>query len=284
MTRAKSGVYGSCALPPWRDSVRRAAGHVRQRSAVLSSALRKLSLLGFSEPIDLEPWHGFRARLYPAQNHTDKRCYLGQDFSGEADRRFMEPVAKSTPDEFFYFVDIGANSGCYSILAHLTAEKLGKKARILAIEANPLMLERLKFNLEASRVLDVEIIGKAVSDQKGIAQLDINVRNLGQANVVSGGAKRSNAIEVPTDTLFNIVANSGFPRIDFLKIDIEGHEMMALEPYINQASVDLFPSTILAETIQDGGNTVKTLLIDAGYTILSEEAVDTVFVFDNNKN
>ncbi len=275
--------FGALALSPWRSNLREAAGRWRSKSSVASSLLRKLSLAGLSEPVDVEPWKGFRTRLYPSQNHTDKCCYLGIDFSGEAESRFMEPAANATPDNNFYFVDIGANSGCYSISAHLVAEKLGKKACILAIEANPEMLERLKFNLEASTITNCQVVGTAVSDHVGSANLDINVRNLGQVSVVADDNASGETLKVATDTLVNILARSGMPRIDFLKIDIEGHEIMALEPYMRDASVDLYPAIILAETIHDASGSIRSLLSEAGYSVLSDGPVDTVFAYDRHK-
>ncbi len=274
--------FGARKLGPWRNGLRRMAGKIRPQSAVASSVFRKLSLLGFTEPVDVEPWDGFRTRLYPAQNHTDKYCFLGLDFSGNAGRNFMEPAINDCPDRLFYFLDIGANSGCYSILAHLAAIQMGAKAHILAIEANPVMLERLQFNLDASGIRDYQACGVAVSDQKGHVHLDIDVRNLGQANIISGKAAGNNCVDVPADTLANIVATSGFPRIDFMKIDIEGHEITALEPYMKNAEITLLPRVVLAETVHDREDSLKTLLTGMGYSIKNDDPVDTVFVLDKS--
>ena len=65
------------------------------------------------------------------------------------------------------FVDVGSNIGLYSLPL---AKRAGPTGKVVAIDANPLMAERLGWNADASSLENVHIFGCAVSDTQGQAE------------------------------------------------------------------------------------------------------------------
>ena len=111
--------------------------------------LRRMAIdwLG-EEPVDTTIWNA-RVRLYPSRNSCEKNALFTPqmldviergELADALDRRLAEAGG-------FTFVDIGANVGLYSLFV---AARGGPRTRILAIEPQPGIVERLPFNLEAN--------------------------------------------------------------------------------------------------------------------------------------
>ncbi len=115
------------------------------------------------------------------------------------------------------FVDIGANIGRYTLLAH----KKGYEA-ILAIEAHPDTYKKLKKNVFLNDLGKKSFgINKAVGHYKGLVKIVGDPHHMGGARIVD----RVQAGEkVNIDTLDNIFKDYNFENIDFIKIDVEGCE------------------------------------------------------------
>ena len=223
--------FGTYALSPFRDGLRAASGRWRNKIRLVSSVLRQISTLGLKEPYDVEPADGFRVRLFPSNNVTDKKCFMGLGVKSIQQTQAIENSAKNAPADTFNFLDIGGNSGMYSIAAARAARLANKTFNLVAIEANPDMAQRLRFNLDASGVDNPHIVECAVSESEGIVHLSLANKNLGQATIVVN-ADDAVTVEVPARTLEDILDDAQMHQIDFLKIDIEGHEVPALRPYL----------------------------------------------------
>ena len=112
-------------------------------------------------------------------------------------------------------VDLGAHIGLASLFF---AARL-PHARIVAVEANPRLLPRLRRNLAATHA---QVIHAAVGDRDGHRSL-----HRGEASWASSliAAPHSSApIRVPALTLESLLGVAGIDRVDLLKIDIEGAE------------------------------------------------------------
>ncbi|MCM2562813.1 FkbM family methyltransferase [Lutimaribacter sp. EGI FJ00015] len=134
-------------------------------------------------------------------------------------------------------LDIGSNIGLYT----LPLAKTG--ARVIAIDANPVMAAQLRFNLRASGMSDADVANVAVGDSDGMGNLEIRRDDVAMVNVVAdeaGGA-------IPIRRLDSVLAEMGVTRVDVLKIDIEGFEDKALAPYLAQAQGDMIPRRIVIE-------------------------------------
>ncbi len=118
----------------------------------------------------------------------------------------------------------------------------------------------------------------AVSDVIGSVMLAQSAWNLGSVSVCDGaGKKRNQLTQVPAHTLDHIVKDACLPRIDFLKIDIEGHEVPALEPYLGKAAPQLLPRMIMAETKHDRYGQLSALVLGSGYRVTHKGRSDRVF-------
>ena len=151
----------------------------------------------------------------------------------------MNALAKAcSSTENPIFVDVGANVGLYSLL--LT--KAVPEVRVLAYEPHPGLCKQMKYNLSINTGHRISVFEFAISDQPGKAWLKTNTRNLGQTRLESDGD-----VEVECTTLQAVVEREQLSHIDALKIDIEGHEDKALNPYLRDAPESLLPRAIVCE-------------------------------------
>ena len=126
-------------------------------------------------------------------------------------------------------VDVGGNVGFWAV-------PLARRAQVHAFEPVPSNAARIRDNAalnDVRRTLTVHEV--ALSDAP--AQLTLSLREdfqrgagTGNAAVVIDASDDVFAsIEVVADTLDHQVARLGLTRLDVMKVDIEGHEDLALE-------------------------------------------------------
>jgi FkbM family methyltransferase len=141
------------------------------------------------------------------------------------------------------FVDVGANCGAFTLFA---SRMLGRSGRVIAIEPMPEMFSRLRFNVAANALPNVQIFETAVGPQAGTATLYVDELRRGFSSLAA--VEGYTPTTVPVDTLQAVITQAGVDRIDALKIDIEGYEDRALLPYIAIADRALWPKRIFMET------------------------------------
>jgi FkbM family methyltransferase len=123
----------------------------------------------------------------------------------------------------YYCIDAGANFGYYSVVL---AELAGPKGRTLAIEANSYLCKLLNFT-KAMNSRSFDVVHKALSDSEGEVTLQIPANFFGGATIRTEKVDENVIYEkVQTDTLDNLIAKAGFPKVDFIKMDCEGVEPM----------------------------------------------------------
>jgi FkbM family methyltransferase len=164
----------------------------------------------------------------------------------------------------FTFIDIGANVGLYSLFVASRA-----RARIIALEPQPGILERLRFNLAANPQVGIEVQPFAVTDHEGTVTLRIDPDDSGGTRIDRGMAPDTGeAIAVRCRPLLAILNDAGVTTIDALKIDVEGAEDLALVPFLRDAPTDLLPGLVLIEDTSGYWRTdVFALLAQHGYTV-----------------
>jgi FkbM family methyltransferase len=237
--------FGFYALPPAAERLRRLAlalgpGGAARRAR---SALRRLVTLGRAGPFDVEPFAGQRARLYPAENLSDKRVFAAAELWDRAERAAIARALRAAGDPVF-FVDAGANAGLYTLA--LRAEAGAGRIRTLAIEPDAENLARLRFNLRASGAEeDVAVAPVALSDRAGTIRMATAHGNRGESKADAG--PHATGMPVAARPLLDLVREAGFPRIDALKIDIEGMELPVLRHYFVHAHRALWPRLVVIE-------------------------------------
>jgi FkbM family methyltransferase len=191
-------------------------------------------------PLDVETF-GARMRLYPYNNVCEKRILFTPQYFDPAERDLLR--ARMRPD--FAFIDVGANIGGYSLFVAAAA---GQRARILAIEPQPDIFERLIYNIRQNPFANIKAIDCAVADRDTEVTLFIDPRNRGESSMrIVNDEMDGTEIKVPGKALATIVAEEGFSRIDAMKLDVEGAEDLILEPYFREMPQALWPQLLLME-------------------------------------
>ncbi len=124
------------------------------------------------------------------------------------------------------FLDVGANWGFYALLA---AKRLGREGRSIAFEPDPGNIETIRKNLSLNPGIEIAIEAVAVSDGKGEATFHVG-DNDAQGSILEGPYCSGNeTLTVPTISLDEYIDEKGIDRVDVMKMDIEGGEVLALE-------------------------------------------------------
>ena len=128
-------------------------------------------------------------------------------------------------------LDVGANFG--GVTVHL-AKLAGPRGRVFAFEPNPLMIERLRTNAARNDPHGVvETHALALSNRAGQITLhcaDAANRNHGMSSIANATAPALSKTEVvATQTLDRFVAEHQLTRLDWIKVDIQGAELLFLE-------------------------------------------------------
>lgn len=176
--------------------------------------------------------HGIRFRLHIKDNTTDGKLLTSSKFY---DKR--EIAALGTGG---VFIDIGANTGYYSLMM-----ATGAFSRIVAIEPNPPTLERLRANIQLNgKERMIAVVPSCVGPQ-GFAPIYCK-GGLGGASLIRPD-QVTEPVLVASMPLIEIMEEQGITRIDALKIDVEGYEDRALMPFFESAPRALWPRIMVIE-------------------------------------
>ncbi|MFD7443123.1 FkbM family methyltransferase [Streptomyces sp. NPDC059909] len=137
------------------------------------------------------------------------------------------------------FVDVGAFSGIYTLLACQANERL----RAVAVEPNPNSMRKLRRNIEVNHLQDrVVLVEKALSNAHGRARLGIPADTTAASLLAEEPADRTVEVEVITgDDAVGDLA------VDLVKIDVEGLEPEVLHGM--SRTISAHRPTIIAECL-----------------------------------
>ena len=262
--------FGTYALSPGMERLRR-LGQGLGRGAVARracSVIRRLVTGGRPGPFDIEPFPGQKARLYPGDNLSEKRVFGGAQFWDWAERAALGRAVRAA-DEPVYVVDAGANAGLYTLAVR--AEARDRDVRILAIEPDPENLNRLRFNLAASGAgSTVTVAPVALSDTPGEIRIAASHANRGELALAADG------VPVAARPLLDVVTEAGYPRIDALKIDIEGMEESVFAHFFAHAPRTLWPGMVILEARRGEETPALRHLASLGYVIEERTRMNVV--------
>jgi FkbM family methyltransferase len=120
-------------------------------------------------------------------------------------------------------VDVGANVGALTFLA---ASIVGPAGRVIAVEPNPDNLQLLYRGIVYNGYGNVEVMPHAASNRRSVFSLTGGTSN---THLIGARAPEEGGHFVQSVVLDE--ALDGLPRLDFVKMDIEGHEPLALEGF-----------------------------------------------------
>jgi FkbM family methyltransferase len=116
-----------------------------------------------------------------------------------------------------YVLDAGAHVGGFTLWASARS-----KCRIIALEPNPDTRELLEANVRGQRLDDrVQVKPWALAASQG--ERHLRAASDSAATALVNDSARGD-LDVEAVTLADAITSSGFPRIDLLKMDIEGAE------------------------------------------------------------
>lgn len=170
------------------------------------------------------------SRLFPSMQNVAVPHHAGELHLDLRDldqqRIFLDGGVKAEPDEVALVqtlvkpgnivMDVGAHLGVYSTML---AELVGPSGLVLAYEPHPTMIY-----LNAIPYQQLIVRPFAVSEQEGAIGFETD-RSSALSHVSTTATSTSNLKSV---TLDQEVARLKLPKVDFLKIDVEGHEEFAL--------------------------------------------------------
>jgi FkbM family methyltransferase len=139
------------------------------------------------------------------------------------------------------------------------------ESRIIAIEPQQEIVDFLRRNLKRFSSERWEVIEAGLSDRDGVGAMQTSIANRGAARLISEPTPSSQQVRLlEASTFFGAL-----PRVDLIKMDVEGHE----ETVLRSASATikrLQPKAILFEdqlgqAAPDGR--IGVILEDCGYTV-----------------
>jgi len=178
----------------------------------------------FTPEITREAWDNMEKRIRRAANHV----YKVDEFTIEGIAR--ELVGTFVVQQYRYdsivepklgdiVFDIGAYVGDTALWF---SKAVGPQGKVYAFEPEPSNFAKLKANLERNKVTNVIPLQLALSENEG----EMQVASAGGSSIITQ-ARTGTSVKVTTIDKF-VEANT-LPRVDFIKMDVEGYESKVLE-------------------------------------------------------
>jgi FkbM family methyltransferase len=173
-------------------------------------------------------------------------------------------------------LDVGANIGYYSVIL---SKLVGEEGKVYCFEPTDHYGKVLKMNLAENNARNVEIFKVGLSNQKSEVQIQI-----GPSSATLHSPGKVPLLFTETIQLISLdewLEDRNLTKIDFIKIDIDGHEPLFLQGAWN--ALDRYNPTILLEVSHphylDAGFTAwdfYDLLKGRGYRIYFEDKLTEI--------
>ena len=163
-------------------------------------------------------WLNGRCQFVWLREHVGRKIALRM-FEKKESRFFLKTIKEGA-----ICLDIGANVGYFT---NLFASRVGEKGRVIAVEpvSRNVLLIQLASNINNADAV-VKVISAAVSDTDSSLSLS-QIDDSSYASISVAGKKEAG--QVQAITLDALCKGLELPRIDILKMDIEGFEYRALQ-------------------------------------------------------
>lgn len=163
---------------------------------------------------------GLWIHRYPDGYVVDRRINARHSLSAfdKATRETWEYCYE--PVEGDVVIDVGAGIG--TEVQHFS-KAVGSSGFVVAIEAQPDTFKCLCRFCELNHLDNVSVHNLAISDTPGSVQIDDNSHHI--SSTILGG---QGCVEVKADTLDNLLDDLSVESVDYLKMNIEGAERLAI--------------------------------------------------------
>ena len=207
VNRLKNMVRDNSPLPPYFTGDRsalEAASHQQSRAVYLGDETLLCRVLG-------------KYLMYVDALETGISPHLCLDGYWES---WITVALARTLRREWHCLDIGANHGYYTLIM---ADAVGPKGRVVPIEPTPRLADLLRQTLDVNGFPHVEVVQRAASDvDEKTLQLVIPRHRSLNARVSEVAAPDDARVDVGSVTVDALT--SDWPRVDLIKIDVEGAE------------------------------------------------------------
>lgn len=194
--------------------------------------------------------------LVPADKDVGRLTYYFGSFEKEETSYFRQVLKRSD-----VCVDVGANVGYYTVLM----AGLAQEGIVHSFEPQPLNYHLLGVNVSANNLTNVHTNLCALSDHEGEAPFVVAEDPAFSSLVDTGRKKVLSNIQVRIRTLDQYCAECQVPRVDILKVDVEGGEGKVLHGACRLlTTVDRRPRLVMLELneamLRKQGSSVEELI------------------------
>ncbi len=169
--------------------------------------------------------NGLLFAVNPADNGIGQKLALSGTY-GEGRSQIIDRLVKAGD----VALDVGANIGFYTMQL---ARAVGRSGTVIAVEPDTRNLELLRQSVELNKFENIRVVASAVAIKPGKGTLfrtDSYADNALVADRVDGvDGAAVDSIPVEIRTLDEIVARNAIKEVNFVKIDIDGSEPLALQ-------------------------------------------------------
>lgn len=139
--------------------------------------------------------------------------------------RYESEIFRSKIKPGMTIIDIGANLGYYTAIASCLA---GERGLVMAFEPEPNFFKLLSRNIRRNGLKNVVNFELAIAEKNGLTNLYLSNENKGHNSLINS-EELKNSVQVKTATLDDFLASHKITKVDMIKMDIEGAEILALE-------------------------------------------------------
>ena len=166
-------------------------------------------------PVDMG---GYQVCVQPRDHEFARTIIATRDYEPHVRRAVRQRLGAGD-----VVVDVGANVGCIALLA---ATLVGEAGVVVAVEPNPDNLQMLYAGIVLNGAANVRVLPCAAAAGSAVAALSDNTSNTHLVAARPPGPRR-----VYTQTAALDEALAGLPRLDLVKMDVEGHEIDAFDGF-----------------------------------------------------
>lgn len=139
--------------------------------------------------------------------------------------RYESELFRSKIKPNMTIIDIGANLGYYTAIASCLA---GERGLVMAFEPESNFFKLLSRNIRRNDLKNVVNFKLAIAEKNGLTNLYLSNENKGHNSLINS-EELKNSVQVKTVTLDDFLASNKITKVDMIKMDIEGAEILALE-------------------------------------------------------
>ena len=171
--------------------------------------------------------HNFKILASNKKNIASHAILRKCDFTDNPELKLIEEILKKNK---VFLIDCGSNFGFYSLFC----ASLSVNSKIISIEASPKTYKDHKENIILNNFKNIELLNLAISEKDDQTLKLRESKNDWESSLTHKYFDQIHETTIKTKTIDTIIAQKNFKDLDWIiKLDIEGHEMNAIEGAFN---------------------------------------------------